>query len=111
MSLTPTHIDRLLEHIKLPANLRGNASLKLLTSLIRLFSQRVPFESLSLHYSPHRRVSIDLDDIFEKVVVKGRGGYCMELNALFAALLRGLGFTVITVTGRVKAGKPQYSGV
>jgi len=32
--------------------------------------------------------------IYDKVVTRGRGGYCFELNGLFAWLLREIGFTV-----------------
>lgn len=62
----------------------------------------VPFENLSLHYSPARRISLHPDELFRKVVgSRGRGGYCMELNALFGRLLRSLGFTVYAVGARV----------
>lgn len=71
---------------------------------------RVPFESLTLHYSKHHRLSLDLEDLFEKIVDKGRGGYCMEVNAFFGAVLRSLGYTVINVGGRVKAGDGEYKG-
>jgi N-hydroxyarylamine O-acetyltransferase len=39
-------------------------------------------------------LSLAVDDMFEKIVLRGRGGYCFELNGLFAWLLRSLGFTV-----------------
>ncbi len=52
----------------------------------------VPFENLSIHAGE----TIVLDDgaLFEKVVARRRGGFCYELNGLFAALLRALGFEV-----------------
>jgi N-hydroxyarylamine O-acetyltransferase len=52
----------------------------------------VPFENLSIHAGE----SIVLEDapLFDKVVRRGRGGFCYELNGLFAALLRSLGFRV-----------------
>lgn len=52
----------------------------------------VPFENLSIHAGE----TIVLDDVslFDKVVARGRGGFCYELNGLFAALLRNLGFRV-----------------
>ncbi|EGO54175.1 hypothetical protein NEUTE1DRAFT_124490 [Neurospora tetrasperma FGSC 2508] len=71
---------------------------------------RVPFESLTLHYSQHHRLSLDLEDLFEKIVDKGRGGYCMEVNTFFGAVLRSLGYTLINVGGRVKAGDREYKG-
>ncbi|HEV2864262.1 MAG TPA: arylamine N-acetyltransferase [Pyrinomonadaceae bacterium] len=52
----------------------------------------VPFENLSIH----ARQPVVLEDgpLFEKVVGNRRGGFCYELNGLFAALLRALGFDV-----------------
>lgn len=52
--------------------------------------QAVPFENLSIH----ARQPIVLDDefLFHKVVVQRRGGFCYELNGLFATLLRAFGF-------------------
>lgn len=36
-----------------------------------------------------------------QIVTRRRGGYCFELNTLFAALLSGLGYTVRTGAARV----------
>jgi N-hydroxyarylamine O-acetyltransferase len=51
----------------------------------------VPFENLSIHLGEH--VSLAEDVLFDKIVRRRRGGFCYELNGLFAALLRELGFT------------------
>ena len=50
----------------------------------------VPFENLSIHAG--EAVVLDDESLFDKVVARGRGGFCYELNGLFAALLRELGF-------------------
>lgn len=63
---------------------------------------RASFNSVVLHYSPHRQISLDPEDLFDKIVVKNRGGYCMEVNTFFAAVLRTLGFQVYSAGGRVK---------
>jgi N-hydroxyarylamine O-acetyltransferase len=52
----------------------------------------VPFENLSIHAG--EPIVLDDDELFDKVVARQRGGFCYELNGLFAALLRGLGFRV-----------------
>ncbi|KAK3315871.1 hypothetical protein B0H66DRAFT_559910 [Apodospora peruviana] len=69
----------------------------------------VTFDSLALHYSKHRTLSLDPDDLWEKVARRGRGGYCMEVNTVFAAVLRSLGYTLISVGGRVKS-ETGYKG-
>lgn len=52
----------------------------------------VPFENLSIH--AHEPIVLEDESLFDKVVARRRGGFCYELNGLFAALLRALGFRV-----------------
>ena len=59
----------------------------------------VPFENLDI--SLGRPIRLDRDAIFAKVVGARRGGYCYELNGLFALLLRHLGYAVTLVSARV----------
>lgn len=59
----------------------------------------VPFENLDLHDPV--ALSLAVADLHHKVVARGRGGYCYELNGLFAALLRTVGFTVTLAQCRV----------
>jgi N-hydroxyarylamine O-acetyltransferase len=63
----------------------------------------VPFENLSIHSGE----PIVLDDkaLFEKIVGRRRGGLCYELNGLFAALLRALGFDVAVLSAQVANGE------
>ena len=43
----------------------------------------------------------NLEDIYEKIIVRKRGGYCFELNKLFYELLKALDFRVIPVAVRI----------
>lgn len=52
----------------------------------------VPFENLSIHAG--QPIVLEDDALFAKIVEHGRGGFCYEVNGLFAALLRDLGFRV-----------------
>jgi len=61
--------------------------------------QAVPFENLSIHAG--QPIVLDVEALFEKVVVRRRGGFCYELNGLFAALLRALGFEVAQLAAGV----------
>ncbi len=54
--------------------------------------RRVPFENLDIHLG--QPISLAEEDLFAKVVQRRRGGFCYELNGLFAALLRGIGYDV-----------------
>jgi N-hydroxyarylamine O-acetyltransferase len=57
-----------------------------------------PFENLTIQR--HQPVLVDLDSI-ERKFLGGAGGYCFEHNTLFAAVLRELGFEVMTLMARV----------
>ena len=59
----------------------------------------VPFENLSIHAG--ETIVLEDDSLFDKVVARGRGGFCYELNGLFAALLRSLGFNVEMLSAAV----------
>ena len=59
----------------------------------------IPFENLSIHSG--ERVQLDRDWLFDKLVTRRRGGFCYELNGLFAELLRALGHRVDLLEARV----------
>jgi N-hydroxyarylamine O-acetyltransferase len=51
--------------------------------------------------------SLQPADIWAKLVLHRRGGYCFELNWLFGEALKQLGFQARPVLGRVRMGAPQ----
>ncbi len=106
---TQAQLERYLQHIDYPRHDHPKDPLQRLAALQRHHQARIPFESVSLHYSKHRLVSLDPDDLLEKMVGNSRGGYCMEVNTLFAAVLRTLGFQLISAGARVK-GPAGYGG-
>ncbi|KAL1296670.1 hypothetical protein AAFC00_000150 [Neodothiora populina] len=133
---TPTQLTAFYEHIGLPSPHRhapGPSSaavatdpskgLAFLAALQRYTLASMPFENLDLHYSTHHAVSIDPEVLWEMVVQRregratgaGRGGYCMQNNALFGYVLRGLGFEVLATGPRIDAAveggdEKKYSG-
>jgi N-hydroxyarylamine O-acetyltransferase len=52
----------------------------------------VPFENLSIHLG--EPIVLDEDSLFDKIVLRRRGGFCYELNGAFGRLLTALGFAV-----------------
>ena len=62
--------------------------------------QTVPFENLDIHLD--RRISLAVPELYVKIVERKRGGFCYELNGLFGALLRGLGYDVAMYACRVQ---------
>jgi len=59
----------------------------------------IPFENLDIIYG--KRFSLDLEQVYEKIVLNRRGGFCYELNYLFHWLLTELGFTPRMISARV----------
>jgi N-hydroxyarylamine O-acetyltransferase len=59
----------------------------------------VPFENLDVHYK--RFFDLALENLYKKIVVHNRGGFCYELNTLFNALLHNLGFKSSIIAARI----------
>jgi len=74
-------------------------TLETLAGLCAAHIASVPFENLAIHEGAP--IDLEPDALFHKVVVRRRGGYCFELNGLFSALLKALGFQVEHLLGRV----------
>mmetsp|Transcript_24689 Transcript_24689/g.57330 ORF Transcript_24689/g.57330 Transcript_24689/m.57330 type:complete len:265 (-) Transcript_24689:38-832(-) len=68
----------------------------------------VPFENLDIHAG--REIVLDEQRIFAKVVGRGQGGFCYELNGLFFGLLASLGYDVRRVSARVFMGEEKGYG-
>jgi N-hydroxyarylamine O-acetyltransferase len=52
----------------------------------------------------YHQVRLDLPALQDKLIRRGRGGYCFEHATLFAAALERLGFRFTAVSGRVQIG-------
>lgn len=70
-----------------------------LVRLHRAHVASIPFDNADVALG--RTVSVDLDGVQEKLVARGRGGYCYEHGVLFAAVLERLGFTVDRLLARI----------
>ncbi|HWR01438.1 MAG TPA: arylamine N-acetyltransferase [Chlorobaculum sp.] len=79
---------------------RGSASadFESLKRLMRCQLFSVPFENLDVQAG--KVVSLVPEDIYTKIVEQGRGGYCYEVNGLFAMVLESLGFSFQLVAAR-----------
>ena len=89
------NIQQYLERIKYDGNV--TASLEVLSKLQVLHLMNVPFENLDIQ----NKIKINLDNLFDKIVTRKRGGFCYELNGLFYKLLKQIGFAVKMVSARV----------
>jgi N-hydroxyarylamine O-acetyltransferase len=70
-----------------------------LTRLHRGHVENIPYENLDVQFA--RSVSRDPAAIFDKIVTRGRGGWCYEMNGLLSWALREIGFEVTHMAGGV----------
>lgn len=82
-------------------------TLQTLELLHALHPAVIPFENLDpLMQVP---VRLDLSNLQQKLLFEKRGGYCLEHNLLFKAVLETLGFPVRGLGARVLWGHPEGS--
>ena len=81
----------------------ARADLATLNALMSAHVRAVPFENLDVY--AERGLSADLDQMFDKIVTRGRGGWCYEMNTLFAWALGEIGFHVQRLSAGVRRAK------
>lgn len=59
----------------------------------------IPFENLDI--SLKRPIQLSQEALWDKIILGKRGGFCYELNSLFAWLLKQIGFDVTYLNARV----------
>ena len=87
-------ITKYLSRIKLhdyTNNLEG------LTKLQEHHMENIPFENLDVIVG--RKIELNYNHLFNKIIVNKRGGYCFELNILYSNLLKSLGYIPKPVLG------------
>lgn len=90
-------VDRYLERIG--ATRPGTPTAAALRDLHRRHLETVPFENLALHLP--EPVVLTEAALADKIITRRRGGFCYELNGLFAALLEALGYKVSLLAASV----------
>ena len=74
-------------------------SLKNLSILQREHSKAIPFENT--YVLKKMPINLNKEWIYDKIMNKGRGGFCFEVNYLFYLLLKDLGYDVKFLGGSV----------
>jgi N-hydroxyarylamine O-acetyltransferase len=74
-------------------------TLSTLRELHRAHLLSIPYENLDIHLGVP--LTLDPDRMFAKLVDDRRGGWCYEMNGVFARVLQSLGFEVRLVAGAV----------
>ncbi len=92
-------IDAYLERIGYRGSREPTA--ETLRQLHRAHLLAVPFDTLDILLG--RPIVLSPPSFYDKIVSRRRGGFCYELNGLFAWLLEQLGFKVVLLSARVFA--------
>jgi N-hydroxyarylamine O-acetyltransferase len=79
----------------------------LLQALHKAHMLAVPFENLSIHYG--QPIVLRNELLYDKIVLRRRGGFCYELNGMFAWLLRQLGYEVTLLSAEVAESDGTFS--
>lgn len=93
----PQTVDAYLERIRAVRPARPDAAALRALQLRHLTT--VPFENLSIHLGED--IVLEEKALLDKILARGRGGFCYELNGAFAVLLGALGFRVTLLQARV----------
>jgi N-hydroxyarylamine O-acetyltransferase len=68
-------------------------------------THRIPFENVDVLLG--LGISLDPEAVFDKLVRRGRGGYCFEQNTLMMAVLEAIGFNVTPLAARARVQRPR----
>jgi N-hydroxyarylamine O-acetyltransferase len=91
------NLDRYLKRIGLDH--RPPATLEGLKAVHHAHLLAIPYENIDVQLG--RPVTTAIEPIYEKIVERGRGGWCYEMNGSLGWALKELGFNVTRATGAV----------
>ena len=77
--------------------------LSYLTALQQAHISHIPFENLDI--MAKKPISLEREALFEKIILRRRGGVCSELNTLYNWLLVSLGYETVSYSSRIIAEK------
>ena len=79
---------------------RKQPDLEWLNEILWAHQTTVPFENIMI-YDERQPVSLGIPALYDKIVIRRRGGYCFELNGLLARALSDLGYEVQTCAVKI----------
>ena len=96
-------VGKYLERIGLDKKLPNELSYDYLKQLQLAHIYSVPYENIDVIHGIS--LNLDIEKLYEKIVLNGRGGWCFELNALFARLLSEIGYKTKNYLARFWRGE------
>jgi N-hydroxyarylamine O-acetyltransferase len=76
-----------------------------LNTEIKSYLDNYSFSTLDILLSEREILSLEIEDLYKKIIIDRRGGYCFEHNKLFHYFLENRGFEVTKQLARVVYGK------
>ena len=102
---TPEQLKNVFRRIGLRYDPDAAPTAELASDVQYAMATHVPYENLDiLRGIP---LSLDYGDLYDKIVVRHRGGYCFELNGFLGEVLRSLGFKVSELMARYLRGEVE----
>lgn len=80
-------------------NSRNKLDLQTLTAILQHQIRAIPFENLNIHCG--ESMELNLETIFDQIVRKKRGGWCLQVNHLLYWALTKMGFETTMLGGYV----------
>ncbi|HHO5062397.1 TPA: arylamine N-acetyltransferase [Staphylococcus aureus] len=93
------NIKGLEKHLKVDNSGIDEPTLEALDYYTKHYMLTVPFENIDVQNKV--KISVSIDDIYDKIVHQNRGGYCYEMNHLFQSYLKEKGFDVRIVSATI----------
>lgn len=91
------NINKYLERIGFKGKIQINEDC--LKELHKCHVMTIPFETFDVQMG--EPIDLQTEKIYNKIVLKSRGGYCYELNLLFHSMLTEVGFVSYLISARI----------
>ena len=103
------HADISDEYIRVLDLQKTAPDLHFLSEIIRRHAALFAFSSVGPLLGDN--LPLDVESLYQRIVVKGRGGYCFEQNGLLYEILEELGFSVSLYLARVIYNQDIHPGL
>ena len=80
-----------------------------LDRLVHAQLTHIPFDAMDV-WGRGDTPSLAIDDLFDKIILRRRGGYCFEMNGFFCAILQEMGFPAYGVLTRLSRDGKTFGG-
>jgi len=100
-----TNLERFFERIGLPSDTKIEKNVEFLSLVQSQCVKRIAYENLDILAGVP--VELSKEAVFDKIVLRGRGGYCFELNGLLFHMLGEMGFRVSERFARFLRGESE----